>query len=116
MKGKVKISKKAWELAGKLTEEEAKQWVKDVKKLGKDVEKEIFVPVSKVVIKALLALAQKNVKVVSLVFVKDDDEKVTVEMRIGGLRFIDGDGKETIIADTSAIKSIESEGEGEEEA
>jgi len=94
MKGKVKISKKAWELAGKLTEEEAKQWVKDVKKLGKDVEKEIFV----------------------LVFVKDDDEKVTVEMRIGGLRFIDGDGKETIIADTSAIKSIESEGEGEEEA
>jgi len=110
MKGKVKISKKAWELAGKLTEEEAKQWVEDMKKLGKDIEKEIFVPVSEMVIKTLLTIAQDNVKVVELVFVKQENGEVNVELRIGGLKFIDGDGKETIVADTGAIKNIESIG------
>jgi hypothetical protein len=102
-----KISKKTWKLVNRLTPEQAKQFDEAFKKLEKDVENKLFVPVAEMVVKTLFAIAQKNVKVAELVFVKQENGKVNVELRIGGVRFIDGEGKETVIANTSAIKTIE---------
>jgi len=110
-----KISKEAWELSRKMTWEEAKNFKKEVRKLAKDVEKELFVPVADMVIKTLLTIARDEVTVAELVFVKQENGTANVELRIGGLKVINNKGEKIVIADTSAIAKIESHLEGGEE-